>query len=127
MVNLGSHSIIVMPFLLLAACSNGSGNRELSNDEKETATVFEEKNSIQCGPSGLSIEESAQRLVDTGIDVIQSDCAYNNLITVISLCGTRTSEILVHKIPVQNVADAEGGDFTNTNEIDNEYSVYECS
>jgi hypothetical protein len=116
-----------MPFLLLAACSNGSGNRELSNDEKETATVFEEKHSILCGPSGLSIEESAQRLVDTGIDVIQSDCAYNNLITVISLCGTRTSEILVHKIPVQNVADAEGDGFANTNDIDNDYNVYECS
>lgn len=43
MVNLGNRSIIVMPFLLLGACSNGSGNRELSNDEKETATVFEEK------------------------------------------------------------------------------------
>ena len=68
-----------------------------------------------------------QRLVDTGIDVIQSNCAYSNLITVISLCGTRTSEILVHKIPVQNVADAEGDGFTNTNEIDNDYSVYECS
>ena len=58
--------------------------------------------------------------------MIQSDCAYNNLITVISLCGTRTSEILVHKIPVQNVADAEGDGFVNTNDIDNDYNVYEC-
>ena len=62
MVNLGNHSIIVIPFLLLAACSNGSGNRELSSDEKETATVFEEKIQFSADRQGLALKRALKGL-----------------------------------------------------------------
>ena len=120
--------IIVLAITLLSACSNDSGNNQPYNGDNEaaTATVFEEKNSIQCGSSGLSTEQSRQTLITNGIDVIQSDCAYNNLMAVPSVCGADTSEILVHEIPNQNIVDAEKFGFTNTDDINNDYSIYDC-
>ena len=66
-------------------------------------------------------------LITNGIDVIQSDCAYNNLMAFPSVCGADTGEILVHEIPKQNVVDAEKSGFTNTNDISDDYSIYDCS
>lgn len=121
--------IAVLTIVLLSACSNDGGNSQIYNGDNKavTATVFEEKNSIQCGSSGLSTEQSQQTLITGGVDVIQSNCAYNNLMAVISVCGADTSEILVHKIPKQNMVDAEKLGFTNTEEINNDYSIYGCT
>lgn len=121
--------IMVLAITLLSACGNGSGNSQpySGDNEAATATVFEEKNSIQCGSSGLSTEQSRQTLITNGIDVIQSDCAYNNLMAFPSVCGADTGEILVHEIPKQNVVDAEKSGFTNTNDISDDYSIYDCS
>jgi len=115
--------------ILLSACSNGGGNNSPYGDRNvtPTATVYEQKRSIQCGSPGLGIEQSAQTLITAGIDVIHTDCAYNNLMAVPSVCGAATSEILVHKIPKQNLIDAEAVGFINTDDISNDYSVYDCS
>ena len=124
-----SRHIAVLTIALLSACSNDGGNSQIYNGDNKaaTATVFEEKNSIQCGSSGLSTEQSQQTLITGGIDVIQSKCAYNHLTAFASVCGAGTSEILVHEISKQNMVDAEKLGFTDTDDINNDYSIYDCS
>ena len=89
--------------------------------------VFESKEAVQCQDAGLSLEESAQGLVDEGIDVISSKCAYINLLDVVTVCGVKTNEIIVHEIPLQSLIDAIEVGFMGTEAIDNDYTVYECS
>ncbi len=115
--------------ILLSACSNDSENNRPYNggdDAAISATVFEQKQSIQCGSSGLSVDQSAQTLITAGIDVLNSECANDNLMAVPSVCGAATSEILVHEIPSQNLVDAEAVGFTSTDDIDDDYSIYDC-
>ena len=86
-----------------------SGCIEVPSDN--TAYVFESKNSVQCESPGITKTESSQKLIDIGVDVLISECAYDNLIDVMDRCGNPTSEIIVHKIQLENVSDAKSVGF----------------
>ncbi|CAA0118180.1 Uncharacterised protein [BD1-7 clade bacterium] len=117
--------ITVLCSLFILGCnSDKSESDEVL--EPTFVSVFASKESIQCESSGLSKEDSANQLIDVGIDVTNSGCAYNNSINVLAVCGTGTSEIIVHNIPEQSLKDAEGLGFISTESIDNEYTVFDC-
>ncbi len=91
--------IFVFMFSLLLSCT--------SPTEKETAQVYMNKGAVQCESSGLSKEESAQRLIDNGIDVLKSECGQLTGVAFATVCGGATGDINLHTIVSQNLLDAE--------------------
>lgn len=84
--------------LYLTACSSATDE----NDE----IVYIDNGAIQCGTSGLTALQTAQTLIDIGIDVSNSQCAYLTDIAVAALCGLGDTNINVHTIPKQSLTDA---------------------
>ncbi len=110
--------LITTTILLISGCIELPEEPENSY----TAFVYESKNSIQCGDSGLTKAESALKLTNIGVDVTSSVCAYDNLIDVIQACDNPTNEIIVHSIPVASITDAKGVGF-----YDNpDFSEFNC-
>ncbi len=78
---------------LLAACSGDSGS-----GAADGALVYTGTGAAQCETGGLSLEQSAQRLIDAGIDVLDSACGAMTGVAFAAVCGAPTGEILVHEI-----------------------------
>ena len=72
---------------------------------------------MQCGSRGLTTRQSAQKLVDGGIDVIASHCGAVTGVVYVALCGTETGEILIHEIRGVNLRDAEQLGFNPVTEL----------
>ena len=88
--------------LLLAACDGDGGGFAAPGD----GLVFQDRGSIQCQSDGMTPEESAQTLIDAGIDVLNSTCGYRTGVAFPSVCGAPTGEILVHQIRGVNIEHA---------------------
>ena len=71
------------------------------------ALVYEGRQSLQCGTRGLTTQESAQKLVNGGIDVVLSNCGVITGVVYAAVCGAGTGEILIHEIRAVNLPDAE--------------------
>ncbi len=69
--------------------------------------VYADRGSRQCESGGISPEESAQTLIDAGIDVLQSNCGIRTGVFFPAVCGGGTGEIVVHKIRGVNLIAAE--------------------
>ena len=91
--------IFVLMLSLLLSCSNST--------EKETAQVYIHNGAVQCESSGLSKEETAQRLIDNGIDVLKSECGRLTGVAFAAVCGGATGGINLHTIVSQNLLDAQ--------------------
>ena len=79
--------------------------------------VYESRQAVQCGSRGLTTRQSAQKLVDGGIDVIASHCGAVTGVVYVALCGTETGEILIHEIRGVNLRDAEQLGFNPVTEL----------
>jgi len=79
--------------------------------------VYESRQAVQCGSRGLTTQQSAQKLVNGGIDVIASSCGVVTGVVYIALCGTETGEILIHEIRGVNLRDAEQRGFNPVTEL----------
>jgi len=118
-----SQVLSLMAFLLAASCSTESNKTDVPAYNSEITVVFESKGAVQCESEGITVSDSAQKLINSGIDVIESHCAYHNLTDVMSVCGAGSNEIIIHNIPAQSSVDAlELGFYEAT-----DYSIYECS
>jgi hypothetical protein len=69
--------------------------------------VYEGRQSLQCGSRGLTTQQSAQKLINGGIDVVQSACGVMTGVAFPAVCGAGTGEILLHEIRTVNLVDAE--------------------
>ena len=86
--------------LLLAACVEDSVTLDNS-------LVYANREVRQCESDGVSPEESAQILINAGIDVINSTCGIRTGVEYPAVCGRGTVDILVHEIRSVNLSDAE--------------------
>ena len=84
-------------FLLLTAAAGamlGACGGETTEGKSPTemissgdVLVFESRQTIQCGSRGLTTQQSAQKLVNSGIDVLESNCGVNTGVAFATLCG----------------------------------------
>ena len=74
--------------------------------------VYESRQAIQCTSRGLTSQASAQKLVNGGIDVLESNCGVNTNLVFAAVCGAGNGDILIHKIRSSNLADAEQRGFS---------------
>ena len=96
---------------LLGACGGGGESAEDPLDSERASAgdvlVYESRQAIQCTTRGLTPQASAQKLVNGGIDVLESNCGVNTDLVVITVCGAGTPDIIIHKIRRANLEDAE--------------------
>ncbi len=85
------------------ACEHEDDENSLPDDQ---VIVYIDDMAIQCESPGLSEIETAQQLIDVGIDIIASMCG-SFTAAVITICGAQTTGINLHIINIQNVVDAQ--------------------
>ena len=119
---------------MLAACGSESGDAPSPIDKITPVTntlVYEGRQSVQCGTRGLTTQQSAQKLVDGGIDVLESNCGVITGMFYAAVCGGGTGDILIHKIRKENLADAEALGFKSVTELQDpaqgtDYAKVDC-
>ncbi|MES9969001.1 MAG: hypothetical protein ABW092_03145 [Candidatus Thiodiazotropha sp.] len=92
--------------------------------------VYISTGAIQCESQGMSEQETAQRLIDNGIDVIWSTCGFLTGIGVPAVCGAGDIYINLHVINVQNLTDAQALGFESVDTLKSErgsgYGILGC-
>jgi hypothetical protein len=94
----------------LGACGGGESADDPMKEIRapsDNVLVYESRQSLQCGTRGLTTQQSAQKLVNGGIDVLESNCGVQTGVAFVTVCGAGTGEILIHKIRQSNLEDAE--------------------
>lgn len=85
---------------------------------------------VQCESDGLSADQTAQILIDDGIDVMLSHCGYLSGIAVAAQCGLGNTNINLHTINIQNIYDARELGFEPVSSLkhgdDIGYVIIEC-
>ncbi len=98
--------------------------------DENTGLVYIDDGAIQCESNGLSVEQTAQILIDGGIAVTSSYCGYLSGIAVAAQCGLGDININLHKINIQNISDAKKLGFESVvslrNGDDIGYVIIEC-
>ncbi len=114
--------------LSVAALFTGCGSSSRSSSETAPVTttvseppmnisVFADREARQCESDGVSPEVSAQKLINAGIDVLQSTCGIRTGVLFPAVCGGATADILVHGIRSVNLPDAEKLGFQETSTL----------
>ena len=116
---------------LLVACGGSGGHNNASNFSEENETVYIDDGAIQCGFYGLSEEETAQMLINNGIDVIESQCGFLTGMDIAAQCGLGDVNINLHLIDAQNLRDAQALGFESVSVLersdDTGYAITACS
>jgi hypothetical protein len=93
--------------------------------------IYIDDGAVQCESKGLSKEQTAQKLIDNGIDVIDSQCGYLSNFVVPTLCGLGDTNINLHTINAQNLSDAQALGFESVSTLkrgdDIGYGIAACS
>jgi len=115
------YAICVVTLLIVACQEDSVAPEVLVTPEVLVATevpvttddilVYSDRGVRQCESDGVSLEASAQILIDAGIDVIKSTCGIRTGVEYPAVCGGATGDILVHEIRSVNLSDAEQLDF----------------
>ena len=94
---------------MLVSCGGESSESKLPAERisPSDVLVYESRLAVQCGTRGLTTQESAQKLVNGGIDVLESNCGVVTGVVQAAVCGIGTPELLIHKIRKVNLADAK--------------------
>jgi hypothetical protein len=104
---------------------DSSDNSSVIQPEKGKSTPVIQENSqlvyvsagaIQCDYQGRTTTETAQLLIDAGIDVISSYCGVTDM-AYITVCGAATGDINLHEINAANVDDAKEIGFGPVSEL----------
>lgn len=120
----------IFPTLICLILTGCGGSNDFTEDS-DTVTVFKSTGAVQCEPSGMSAEESAQFLIDNGIDVISSYCGFETNLAVATVCGAGTTDINLHVIRESYLTYAEDIEYFDVLELENDttgsgYEVVEC-
>ena len=97
----------------------------------KTALVYEPKGDRQCESGGLTAQQSAAKLANVGIDVLVSLCGNKTGISMMTMCGGPTSNILLHRIGAVYENDAKALGFESVNRLssgtgDEGYAITPC-
>ena len=83
----------------LGACGDESAEDPLRSERSlPGGPVFESRQAIQCATRGLTTQQSGQKLVNGGIDVLESNCGVKTGFVYAAACGNGNVDILIHKI-----------------------------
>ena len=80
---------------------------------------------------GLSLDDTANVLIEAGIDVLSSQCGFVTGLGIVTVCGAGTLDINIHEIPAQSIEDAEDLEFSQIEDLIDEetgvgYQTIEC-
>ena len=127
---------ICVSALILAACPEETITPEALGTVEEPRTpddslVYADRGVRQCESDGVSLEASAQILINAGIDVIRSTCGVKTGVAYPAVCGGGTGDILVHGIRGVNIPDAEQLGFQDISTLVNVaagtgYELFDC-
>jgi basic membrane lipoprotein Med (substrate-binding protein (PBP1-ABC) superfamily) len=92
-----------------------------TGDEK--ATIYINNGAIQCESEGMSAQQTAQQLIDNGIDVVMSNCGSLTGVAVPTACGQGDIYINLHVINAQNLPDAQELGFETVSSLKTEEGV----
>ncbi|UDL06167.1 hypothetical protein [Marinobacter sp. CA1] len=128
------YSGVCLLFLILSGCggsSDSQNNNELVQGDSYEL-VYIDDGAVQCESDGLPAEDSAQRMINKGIDVIESQCARLTGVMFPSECGGVDGGIHVHTIHSENLPDAQKLGFESVSTLpehegDSGYAVVECA
>ena len=104
--------LLVAALLSVSACSN-----ESKDSLADSMLVFESKQAVQCESRGIPLAESANRLVEAGIDVLESHCGQETGVAYTTVCGGGTTAINLHRINAVNLATANALGFASVDEL----------
>lgn len=117
-------TIFLLSIIQLISCG---GDKE---NNAEQIFVYTSAEAIQCQFGGNTLATSAQPLIENGIDVVESACAYMTGVAIISTCGAPTIDINLHKIDASNLNQAEELGYFSVNKLENNkdsgYRVSSC-
>ena len=123
--------------LFLAACPKDTVTTEDRAAQEGSVApgdslVFADRGARQCESDGISLDASAQILIDAGIDVINSACGIRTGVAYPAVCGEGTVDIVVHEIRTVNLADAETLGYLEINTLVNAavgtgYELVDCA
>ena len=112
--------------VLIAGCDGGDGNDSSSTITDTSSApdvnyelIYIDDGAVQCVSPGLTEKETAQVLIDRGIDVINSKCGYLSDLAVAALCGLGDTNINLHEITSQNLQDAQALGFESVSTLRN--------
>ncbi len=93
--------------------------------------IYIDDGAVQCEAKGSSKEETAQKLIDNGINVIDSQCGYLSNLMVATLCGLGDTNINLHTINAENLSDAQALGFESVSTLKRDddigYVITDCS
>jgi len=95
---------------LVSACGgdgsmDGNPNGPIVVNPGDTL-VFESRQSVQCGSRGLTPQQSAMKLTQGGVDVMESACGAMTGVAFPAVCGAATGDLILHEIRTVNLTDA---------------------
>jgi len=108
---------------------------KIAEKEEEKANPYDgiiyiETGAVQCQAQGVTHLETAQLLIDNGIEVLESQCADLSGEGVIIQCGLVGPDINVHTVAPENHARALSMGFKSTSSLkqgdDTGYTVKDC-
>src|SRR5678810_879555 len=103
---------------VLAVLLSGCGDEPApGTSQRGDLLVYESRQAIQCGSRGLTTQQSAQKLVNGGIDVLESNCGVMTGVAFAAVCGIGNGDILIHKVRRENLADAEQLGFSSVDTL----------
>lgn len=75
--------------------------------------VYQDKGALQCEPeSGLIVADSAAKLTEARVDVVDSYCGYKTGVMYPAACGMGTPDILIHRIAEADLSMAQQAGFS---------------
>lgn len=121
MQRISSYITILGLSLLLQGCQDGDTSH---------AVVYISDGSKQCETQSLAPAQTAQTLINAGIDVTKSECGRITGMSVITACGASTLQINLHTIHEANIPDAEDLGFSSVRALTSQtgvgYEVVDC-
>jgi len=116
--------LFVMCSIMITACDGSS-----LPEETVLIDVYIHKGDTQCNDDGLLLSETTSYLIDSSIEVSNSQCAVLTGLSTADVCGGNTLNIYVHTIKAINLIEAENLGFIDTSSFSSGelgYAIIEC-
>ncbi len=123
----------IVTTILLAFCLISCGSENDFNElPAENIIVYISEGSTQCNDDGINFSDSAQTLINTGIDVLATHCRFTTGLDSLAVCGAQTTSIIAHEIRNVNLKDANDLGYEDIKSLVDEdlmlgYEIRACS
>lgn len=103
---------VILATCFLCACSG-------DDSSSETTTVVYDTNLYRScdAPGNETLQQSAQGLTSSGIDVLDSRCAILTGVAFLEVCGAPIGLIYLHDIRAENLPDAQAEGYLDVDSL----------